>query len=428
LGSDLVIKDQIFAQITSLSRFHTCASEEGVMGLGLTDDSSFNFPSPSRNLAYQLLHPIFSFYMDAAHDDYAPIDSTKHGSLDKKGNKAMGFGHARTSHSEVVFGAVNQTRYTGCLEWHPVSKNRPKDKKGKEVVFWMIELDGVGLGGTELDSTPVAVLDTGTSFVVGPSDAVARIALVNHCTCLRYNEKGQIDDGSEVDCGDAGGFDIALIDCKGRFFPVEFRLNEHEYTLEKEDLVYEVETKEGNFCVLRVEASDTSPGWVLGDVFLNKYYTVFDYGNRRLGFAPSTAYTDDICEDDKHLDISSSQSSSNAATTITTNTKAPSLSSSTTKATTIAPSISPPLISTTTTTLTTLSPNAAPTSATKFNLELPVIVLIVVVSIALVALVVTQGRKLLKRQQFSTIELGEVEIEFEHESDSFGRGQSIDIL
>ena len=39
------------------------------------------------------------------------------------------------------------------------------------------------------------------------------------------------------------------------------------------------------FCILGFQALDQDGMWILGDVFIGEYYTEFDVGNKRLGFA-----------------------------------------------------------------------------------------------------------------------------------------------
>ena len=161
------------------------------------------------------------------------------------------------------------------------------------------------IGDEKINGSNIAVVDSGSTYVVGPSTEIGKFAEKNDALCFQLNENGDIDQNSQVDCYDANGFDIGVVPCKKEIDPLVFHANGQQFSLGKDELVMPVQTSHGTLCVLRLNGSATIPGWVLGDPFLSKFYAVFDFGGKRLGFARSARSSNDICPSDTNLDLDS---------------------------------------------------------------------------------------------------------------------------
>lgn len=268
LSGGLDIEDQIFAQITSFHEFKNCAGEEGLLGLGFSDISSHNFPTVLSNLKDKLRHPVFSLYLNEQ-DDYPPQDFEPDGG-DSQGNESFGTARPTSASSEIVFGGVNQKHYENCLSWHDLGQFQLQDGETFKG-FWDFKLDGVRIGGSELPSSSLAILDSGTSFLMGPADAVGILAKLENVICIDMSDPSA---SYEVECDDPAGFDAAVLDCNQPVFDLDFIADGTTYTLTRDDLVIEVPAKDGGdpICVLRLLGTFELDGWILGDVFLNRYY------------------------------------------------------------------------------------------------------------------------------------------------------------
>ncbi|PWN87451.1 vacuolar protease A [Acaromyces ingoldii] len=231
---DLKIKGQDFAEATSEPGLtFAFAKFDGILGLGYDTISVNGIVPPFYQMLDQKLldEPKFAFYL---------------GSSDKDGG-------------EAVFGGIDESHYEGKITYAPVRRK----------AYWEVALDAVKLGEDEmpLEDTGAAI-DTGTSLIALPTDISE---IINKEIGATKGWQGAYT----VECDKIPSMpDLTLT------------LDSKPYTLTAKD--YILQTSESS-CISAFTGLDIPPPlgpiWIVGDVFLRKYYTVYDLGKNAVGFA-----------------------------------------------------------------------------------------------------------------------------------------------
>ncbi|XP_061839535.1 nothepsin [Nerophis lumbriciformis] len=165
---------------------------------------------------------------------------------------------------ELVFGGVDEALYSGPIAWLPVTA------KG----YWQIKMDSVEVQGVSslCPRGCQAIVDTGTSLIAGPTNDILILQQLIGATPTNIGE--------------------FLIDCArlSNLPQVSFVLGGMAYTLTAEHYVRKEMLGDRELCFSGFQAADIvspqGPLWILGDVFLSEYYSIFDRGQDRVGFAP----------------------------------------------------------------------------------------------------------------------------------------------
>jgi len=114
-----------------------------------------------------------------------------------------------------------------------------------------------------------------------------KVALANNET------ESQIEDKLAGLCDSLSflGSSQAVVDCdKISSLPdISFTIAGKEFGLTPEQYILKIDAGGESQCISGFMGLDipepAGPLWILGDIFLGAYHTVFDYGNERVGFA-----------------------------------------------------------------------------------------------------------------------------------------------
>jgi len=161
---------------------------------------------------------------------------------------------------ELSIGSLDSTKYTGDISYVPVTSE----------TYWMVDLTSISINGQSLVSGSRCIIDSGTSLIVGPSEEVDAIMLglgaeYDTIEMLYYVASSNASDAMPLpDITIKLGDSVSL-------------------TLKGEHYILGVL---GSRTYLSVQGIAGYSFWIMGDVLMRPYYTVFDIDNKQIGFAP----------------------------------------------------------------------------------------------------------------------------------------------
>jgi len=158
---------------------------------------------------------------------------------------------------ELMIGGIDQSKYTGSLQYVPLSNE----------TYWALSLTDMTVNGGSFTTAKRAIVDSGTSLLAGPTKDVDAFAAKIGAHKSIINPQLYA-----VACNKVPSLPDITINLSG-----------NTYTLSGSDYII----KDSIFCIVAMLGIDVpmEPLWILGDVFMRKYYSVFDYGNKQMGFA-----------------------------------------------------------------------------------------------------------------------------------------------
>uniref|UniRef100_A0A8C5SFD4 Peptidase A1 domain-containing protein n=1 Tax=Laticauda laticaudata TaxID=8630 RepID=A0A8C5SFD4_LATLA len=162
----------------------------------------------------------------------------------------------------LILGGIDSSLYTGQIHWSPVTQE----------LYWQIAIDGFMINNQVTNWCSQgcqAIVDTGTSLLTVPGQFFIQLMQKLGAQQNNYGE-------FVVNCNDLQSMPTITFIINGVYFP----LTPSDFVLQNSK----------DYCQVAImptylPSQNGQPLWILGDVFLRSYYSVYDLGNNRVGFA-----------------------------------------------------------------------------------------------------------------------------------------------
>ncbi|XP_076857363.1 pepsin A-like [Brachyhypopomus gauderio] len=156
--------------------------------------------------------------------------------------------------SVLLLGEIDTAYYTGNINWIPLSSE----------TYYQITMDSVTINGQVVacSGSCQAIVDTGTSMIVGPTSDISNINAWLGATTDQYGE-------ATVSCSNVQSLP-----------EITFTINGYSFTIPPSSFI----SQSYGSCTTGFSGSGDSL-WILGDVFIRNYYTIFNRANNSVGLA-----------------------------------------------------------------------------------------------------------------------------------------------
>ncbi|KAF5382440.1 hypothetical protein D9615_002711 [Tricholomella constricta] len=252
LGGNLVVKEQIIGVASSARGF---SGVDGILGIGPVDLTTDSASRPTVNPVTQNLFESGAVPTAAVGMSYSPNSTA-------------------VANGDITFGATDTAKFTGSIDYVPITKITPADQ------YWGVDQDLTYGNDIQLLKSSAGIVDTGTTLLLIASDAFksycrATGAEEDNATGLLTVTETQFANMESLffQIGSASAETYELIP-NAQIWPRKL----NNTIGGEEDKIYLVIADLG-------VPSGAGLDFINGFAFLQRFYTVFDTTNSRIGLA-----------------------------------------------------------------------------------------------------------------------------------------------